>query len=100
MRWGVLTAIQTLQKIKPEKKRVIHGIGVSKRLSLGRNLNIIQEQFFDEPYYTKLLVESLKYLQWVRHTQGYTWPDCACLACCGELIIKVMEEASETIRAS
>jgi hypothetical protein len=68
--------------------------GVSRFRSKGQNLNIIQEQYFREPDYTKLFVKALQHLQWVEHQHGYSWPDCACLACCGELIITVMENAS------
>jgi hypothetical protein len=85
-----LRLIQTLQKITPTLV-----CGVSKSLSVGQNLNIIQEQFFYEPDYTKLYVKSLQHLPWVRHKHGCNWPDCACLACCGELIITVIEKATD-----
>lgn len=92
-----MTSIQTLLTVTPTKRET-HAQGVSKLLSKDENLNIIQEQFFHEPEYTKLLVKSLQHQQWVRHKHGYSWPDCACLACCGELIITVIEKASHTFQ--
>lgn len=68
-------------------------LGINPFQPKGQNLNQIQDRFLQDPQQTKQQVEALRAIPWIHHQAESEWPGCDCLACCGELIITVIENA-------
>jgi hypothetical protein len=69
-------------------------LGVNPLQHKGNNLNRIQDRYLQDPLGTKRQVDALREIPWINHYPGCEWPTCNCLACCGALIISVIENAS------
>lgn len=69
-------------------------LGVNPLHQKGENLNRIQDRYLQDPQRTKQQIEVLRKIPWINHQTGSEWPTCDCLACCGTLIISVIENAS------
>ena len=69
-------------------------LGINPLQPKGQNLNYIQDRFLQEPQRTKQQVDALREIPWIQHQAESEWPKCDCLACCGELIITVIENAT------
>jgi hypothetical protein len=68
-------------------------LGINPFQSKGQNLNRIQECFLQDPQRTKQYVSALREIPWIHHYANGEWPACDCLACCGTLIITIIENA-------
>ena len=71
-------------------------LGLNPLQPKGQNLNCIQDRFLQDPQRTKQQVDALREIPWIQHQAESEWPRCDCLACCGELIITVIENATVT----
>jgi hypothetical protein len=71
-------------------------LGINPLQPQGQNLNCIQDQFLQDPQRTKQQVHALREIPWIHHQAASEWPQCDCLACCGALIITIIENAAVT----
>jgi len=71
-------------------------LGINPLQPKGQNLNRIQDRFLQDPQQTKQHIDALRAIPWIHHQAESEWPRCDCLACCGELIITVIENATIT----
>ena len=69
-------------------------LGINPLQPKGQNLNYIQDRFLHNPQWTKQQVHALRTIPWIQHQSEGEWPVCDCLACCGALIITVIENAT------